>query len=242
MPQRQQIGVLCITTGKYKQFFNQLYEGVKKYFLLNHDIKIFLFTDEFISYEIDDRVKIEQHLILSYKFPFATLYRYRIFAPHQHRLREMDFLLYLDIDMGIINEVTDEILVNGLMAVRHPGFFTNNGWGDSNNPSNSKSFLPTSMRKHYYCGGTQGGDSWSYLDACKIMSENITEDERNGVIAEWNDETHWNFLLHTTNMKVNEFSPSYCMPEPERLRQAWGLTELKPIISALDKDHKAIRE
>lgn len=242
MPQRQQIGVLCITTNKYKQFFAHLLEGIKKHFLLNHDVKVFLFTDEYVPFVGDDRVKVEQHPIFSYKFPFATLYRYKIFSPHQHRLREMDFLVYLDADTAIVNEVSDEILVEGLMAVRHPGFFVNDGWGDSNNPPGSASYLPKKYRKHYYCGGTQGGDSFAYLKACATMCEAIAEDERGGIIAEHNDETFWNYYLHTTREKVTEFTPELCMPEQKHLVEAWGLQNLTPRIIALSKNHKEIRE
>lgn len=241
MQERQQIGVLLIATRRYKIFVQNLIDGIKRNFLLNHDVRVFLFTDEFGSYSGDDRVNIEQHHIPDYKYPEATLFRYKIFGQHTPILSKMDFLFYLDVDMSIYGIVGDEILNEGLMAVAHPGFFINNGWGDSSNPSESSSYLPKEKRRKYYCGGTQGGDSYSYLVASVTMAIGIDEDEMNGIRAEWNDETHWNWFLHTTDMRITEFSPSYCMPEPIRLRVAWGISNLETKIIALDKNHSEIR-
>ena len=78
----------------------------------------------------------------------------------------------------------------------------------------------------------------------KTLAENIDEDERRGVIAEHNDETHYNKYVNWTkpdNVVVNEFTPSYCMVEQEPLRKKWGIDYLDVKIIALAKDHKSIR-
>lgn len=234
---------MCIATLKYKQFVPQLIEGVKKYFMPNHSVTVFLFVDEIGEYEGNSRVAINQHLIPSYKFPFASLYRYKIFSNHERQLSKMDYLIYLDADMSIVSEVNDSLLVDeGLIAVRHPGFLKNNGWGDSNNPIESKSYLAKDQRIHYACGGTQGATVKEYLAACKVLAIAIDEDENNGVMPEWHDETMWNFYIHTSGVKVTWFTPEYCQPEQESLRKAWGIDDLPVKIIALAKDHKSIRE
>ncbi len=235
------IGILLISTGKYKQFVKELVKQIDKYFLPNKDKKIFIFTDYF-HIDLETNSDLLQTIIPEYKFPYATLYRYKIFSENNNIFKGCSHLFYLDVDSAIINEIGKEFLVDeGLVVVRHPGFYKNDGWGDNNNPTNSRSYLPQEMRKHYYCGGVQGGVTMDYLYATKVMAKGIEEDEKIRIMAEWNDETFWNHYIHTSGVKITEFNPEYCMPEQLHLQQAWGLTNLTPKIIALSKNHEEIR-
>lgn len=243
MSERKQVtpGILLISTGKYKSFVQDLVRQIDSYFLCSHEKTIFLFTDEW-QRDLESENLVVQILIPSYRFPYATLYRYKIFTDYFFQLQRCSHLYYFDVDMAIMEPIDDEFIVDGLLAVRHPGFYANNGWGDSNNPHNSKSFLPKEEREKYFCGGVQGGASSWYLMAAEFMAKGIEEDERIGVMAEWNDETFWNHYLHTQNVPITEFTPEYCIPEQKNLRFAWGINELPVKILALEKDHKKIRE
>ena len=51
------VGLLLIATGKYDSFVPQLIEGANKFFLTNHNVTYFLFTDSEIKFDnkfIDD--------------------------------------------------------------------------------------------------------------------------------------------------------------------------------------------
>lgn len=240
------IGLCVITTLKYKQFFSQLLEGVKKHFLLNHNIKIFLFTDEFIPYIGDERVKIEQHPIESYKFPYATLYRYKIFNRYSNLLSQMDYLFYSDADMNFCNPVEDNILGKGLTVVYHPGFYSQREkvghWGSNGVVKQSLAWLEPEKRFGYVAGGFNGGTVESFLNMCELLNDAIDDDESRGVMAEYHDESHINFYIKYFLGEVLYLTPEYCMVEQEGLRQAWGISELIPRIIAMAKDHKSLRE
>lgn len=242
MSEQQQVrpGILLISTGKYKQFVQSLLNEIDSLFLSDYHKKIFLFTDEWQP-ELESKNHLIQIRIPPYRWPYATLYRYRIFSEHSFQLQSCTHLYYFDVDMSIKQPINQEFIVDGLLIVRHPGFYVNNGWGDSSNHVNSKSYLPEGLRKHYYCGGVQGGHSLWYLMASRFMADGISEDEKNGIMAEWNDETFWNHLIHTQNYPTTEFNSEYCMPEQKNLQQQWGLSNLTPRIIALSKDHKSIR-
>ena len=75
--------------------------------------------------------------------------------------------------------------------------------------------------------------------AAQIMSNNIDADLEHGIIAQWNDESHWNCYLKRHPHKV--LSPEYCMVEQVELRKKWGIDNLTPRLIALKKDHKEIR-
>ena len=85
----------------------------------------------------------------------------------------------------------------------------------------------------YYAGGFQGGKTDIYLKACETMASDIETDEKNGVMAVWHDESHWNQYLYLHEHK--ELSPSYCYPE------SWKLPFPKKLL-ALDKNHADIRK
>ncbi len=232
------IALLLIATNKYKSFVQPLIDSVKQYFLLNHQIEVHIFTDEVKHYTGDPRVTIVRHDIESYKFPYATLYRYKIFTAVEFKC---DYIYYLDVDMSINGVVGDEIL-GDLVAVRHPGYY-NGGWGSKNVDPRSMAFMPKENWKKYFAGGFQGGKSDVYYSAMQMMSNFIDTDEQNGVMAEWHDESHWNAFLNSIedHVGITELSPSYCMPESFIKRAKWGISHLKPLILALEKDFNTIR-
>lgn len=237
-------GVLLIATRKYKVFIKPLLEQIDKFFLPKEELTVFIFADDLFDYfnENGYDFEIELFRIPPYKFPEATLYRYKTFSKHADELKKCSHLYYLDADSAIVDVVGTEILVDGLMAVRHAGFWANDGWGSEGNPENSTSWFPAEQRKHYYCGGTQGGLAEHYLEACRVLAERIEEDERNGVIAIHNDETHWNKWCSVDRPElVHEFDSGYCLVEQIYLRDNWGLSSLRPRILALSKNHAEIR-
>jgi Glycosyltransferase family 6 len=235
----KRVVVCLIVTKKYHIFVQPLIDSIKKYFLLRHQIEIVLFTDDVeIEYKGDERVKITKDLIVSYGFPEATLYRYKIMTS---RTYNCDYIYYLDVDYLIVNEIDEEIFGDGLVAVLHPGFFSGvNGYGSWCDDERSNAYTFPENRKKYYCGGTQGGSYEHYYRAMQRMARDIADDEKRGVKAEWNDEAHFNKLLsELKNFKV--LRPSYCTPEPPHLRKLWKIDHIQPKILALDKNHTEIR-
>lgn len=234
----KKIGILLIATNKYKQFVNPLITALDKYFLPNHQLSVFLFTDEMhYKFNASERISILITQIPPYKFPFATLYRYKIFADNSNLFNLCDYLFYMDVDMDIVAPVGDEILAP-LTAVRHPGFY--NGGGSWGNDPKSTAYTKPENRKHYYAGGFQGGSKNYYLSVVCLLADRIAADEENEIMAQWHDETHWNWYL-ANNPVFKELSPEYCMVEQQHLRQDWGIDHLEPKIIALAKDHAELR-
>jgi hypothetical protein len=151
-------------------------------------------------------------------------------------------LFYLDVDMGIVAPVGKEILGSGLTVVRHPGFYISNGWGSQNVHPESKAFVPETGRQKYFAGGFQGGATKPFLAMCRTLADNIADDERRGIIAEHNDESHLNhYLWANPQIPRIELDSGYCMVEESYLRQNWGISHLTPRIIALTKNHQEVR-
>jgi len=225
------IGILCIATNRYKEFIQPLIESIEANFLTAHDVTIHLFTDDLI--QLKTGLKVEQTIIPSYKFPEATLYRYRIFLQKDYA---DDYLFYLDADMRVVAAIGDEVL-NDITCVRHPGYYR--GGGSWETREDSSCFVAQQDRLKYFAGGFAGGKTDVYLPACQVMSQWIDTDLSNGIMPIWHDESAWNkyLVLH----KHVELTPSYCMPEARGKREYCKVGDLPAKILALEKNFNYFR-
>ncbi len=227
------IGLLIIATNKYTQFLQPLIEGADKFFLKDHEVNYFVFTNQEIN--IDSNRNIVKVHTEHKEWPWMTLGRYRIFTDNRDILSEMDYLFYCDADMKFVGYAGNEILGKRVGTI-HPGFFHN---PHSSNValekrSESLAYLPPNTIRHYYAGGFNGGTSEEFLKMSNIISDNIDIDLNNhNIIAEWHDESHMNKYFFE-NRPTLKLPPSYCYPE------SWDIPFDK-ILLALDKNHNSIR-
>ncbi len=226
------IAVLNVATGKYIKFVDKLHSDMREKLFPGHELHFFLFTDDDEKQFPPDVTKVE---VARKGFPGDTLYRYHYFLKAEEQLKKYDFILYTDVDMAIHKNVGDEI-ISDLLAVHHPGFYKRMN-GTFERRKKSRACLPHTVVSPYLCGGVQGGRASDYLEACADIKNKIDQDDVNGIMAIWHDESHWNSYLHKCGKKVTVLGPEYCYYEFPWTKH---LEESK-IIEALDKDHEEIR-
>lgn len=236
------IGLLLIVTGKYDVFLQPLIDTLASHFFTNYEVTIYLFWDKPVyRLLLPSRFSIICIPTEHRPFPFSTLYRYKYFVGASEKIHS-DYIFYMDVDMLLVGDVSEEILPQendgGLTATGHPGFWINGGSWCTN--LGSTAYTPESQRIRYCAGGFQGGETKSYLNACKEMADNISIDESRGIIAEWHDEQHWTKYISIHKHKL--LTPEYCMIPEIDVREKCGISNLTPRIIALTKDHKKIRE
>lgn len=174
------IGLIVIATNRYIEFVPNLISSVKQNFLKNHEVEIFLFTNQ----KFIDSVTI---IPTDHKpWPWMTLGRYHLIKKLKDYPKK-DYYYYIDADMLVVGEVGDEIFGNRVAAIhgkfkKKPGNFERN--------IQSLAYVPPDITNPYFCGGFQGGRS--YLDDAAELSSRIDYDFNNGIIATWHDESHWN--------------------------------------------------
>ena len=224
------IGLLVIATGKYDMFIPPLFKSVKKHFLNNHEVTMFVFTD-------GDMPKKEGLVSLPNEhepWPNATLKRYHVFDKHRKELSKMDYLYYCDADMLFVSEVGDEILPDNeseLVATEHPGFFGGRRGTYETRPE-STAYVAEDEGECYVAGGFNGGTSEAFLRMSKALKEMVDKDLESDIIAIWHDESQLNRYMIDNNYKL--LNPSYCYPE------SWDIPFKKKLL-ALDKNHEEIR-
>lgn len=214
---KKTIGILYICTGKYTIFWRDFYVSIEKYFLPDCEKKYFVFTD---SLEID----FEKENKNIYRFhqedlgwPNNTLKRFHIFLDKKNIIEQVDYLIFCNANLLIQETINSEdFLPQGnekLFAVQHPGFFNKqrNKFTYETN-KNSTACIAKNEGDIYVAGGLNGGETSSFISAMKEMKNNIEQDFKNGIVAKWHDESHWNrYIINRSDVKI--LDTSYLYPE-----------------------------
>lgn len=222
-PKKYKVGLLIMATGKYTCFVEPLIKSAEKYFLPNHNITYFVFTDGQII-EANNIIKVYQKRL---GWPFDTMMRFSVYYNAKELLEQMDYLFACDADMLFVNTVGDEIL-GERVATRHPGFITDRHDDYETDPI-STAYIKSGEGEYYFAGGFYGGTSSEFLKMAKTCTDNIAKDLSINYIAKWHDESHLNRYF-IDNKPTNILCPSYCYPE------SWNLPFPKKLL-ALDKNH-----
>ena len=225
------IGLLITATNKYIQFLSPLAHSAEKYFLKNHEVTLFLFTDHAGVTVAPRQLVIETPHT---PWPGPALNRYGIYASSSACFKDMDYVFNCDVDMRFVSEVGDEILGSTVGTI-HPGFYNKDrsAFFYETNPR-SRAFMDAHEGVAYYAGAFNGGATAAYVAMCAELDSRIKQDASHGITAIWHDESHLNryFFDHPPELKL---SPSYCYPE------SWTLP-FQPRLLALDKDHARMRD
>lgn len=177
------VGILLISTWKYNKFIDPLIKNIKQYFFRNSNIKIYLHTDSDDNHCSDKIIKIKHK-----PWPLITLNRFKLFCENME-IYETDYLVYLDMDVNIIDFV-DEKILSDFFVTEHSDLKGTKGTPE-NNPK-STAFIDISNIKTYVTGSFFGGKKENFMRAAKIMKNNIDIDLKNNIIALWHDESHLN--------------------------------------------------
>lgn len=182
-------------------------------------------------------------------WPLPTLMRYHLFLHEEEKLKDYDYIYYLDADMRVVQPITEEIFSEGLTCAPHPGYIINPKWIPPYEPNSESqayihrlhTFINDNGKQRlipfYAAGGFQGGKSEFFLEAMKNMREAIDKDFNLNYTAIWNDESHWNrYLWHQQKLgtPVKFLDVSYVMPDSlikEYYEPLWGRSYEPKIIS-----------
>jgi hypothetical protein len=193
----------------------------------------FVFTDNpQIDFE-NENPRIHRIYQKDLGWPDNTLMRFHTFLQIEKELLNMDYLFFFNANLLIKEKITsEEFLPTGnenLVATLHPGFYNKNRKKFTyENNRKSTAYIDKNEGQYYFAGGLNGGKTADFIEAMKIMRDNVDTDNKNGIVAKWHDESHWNkYLINRSNIKI--LPPSYLYPE------GWKLP-FPPIILIRDKN------
>ncbi|MHA2401485.1 MAG: glycosyltransferase family protein [Planctomycetota bacterium] len=214
---RQSIAINIIATQLYNRFLPNLLNSISKYLLNEHDLTIYIYTDQINEDLKEIDLNVEFVTIQHTPFPLPTLLRHSTLLKNLPQLEKHDYNFHLDADIVFINQIGNELLGDGLTAIEHPSVpFSNMPQVFRNltyeNNKLSKAYIEEQNRVSYYCGAFQGGKTKTYMEAITVISNNIEQDLGQNIIARYHDETHWNRYLvdHPPSVRLPFW---YCFPE-----------------------------
>jgi hypothetical protein len=256
------VSFISIATNNYLEYWKTQAKSVDAHADFKSGVKLFLFTDQvaqarsFADELHNVSVQIEE--IPSYRWPEATLLRYRIISQSGFHWDSEEVLVYLDADMEVVAQLEPSDFAdscqNGICLVQHPGYYRpefktlwliylqnpkillgdlllslrQGGLGYWETRKNSKAYVPRSHRREYFCGGIWWGRSQDLLPVIDELARGVEIDLSRGIVAKWHDESHLNAWSARNSHGVQP--PAFCfVPEYKWLRA------IEPKVVAVDK-------
>lgn len=276
--------VLISVNDRYWPYLKQVIEDCKTNFLPQHRVDYFVWSDipekgttEYNKIEntqwwtkeqllstvnfLRDTKGIEIFPTEPIEWPAPTLMRYHLFLQQEEKLKDYDYIFYLDADMRVLDKISDEVLGEGITAAEHPMYSLRREYIPPYEPNkDSAAYIPRlgqivdeggkpRFRPLYLAGGFQGGKSGLFIEAMKTMRDNIDKDFNKNYTAIWNDESHWNKWVYENANPLDGhptivLPPSYIYPDSlikEYYEPIWG-KKYDPKIVTITKPFSLTKE
>ena len=212
------LSVVFIGTGKYLNFLPKWYESCEKYLVPNVSKQYYIFTDGELNDPPDNMIPYyQEHL----SWPYITLFRFNTILKASDFLKKSDWVLFLDADMLLVDEVTEEDLFSDkkFIGVHHPCHFMgmnphNTLPGAFETNQNSLACISSSDDTSiYFQGCLWGGRVPDVIDMMIELDRRTQDDLTKDVIAIWHDESQMNKFFAERREDVHVLGPSFAYPE-----------------------------
>ncbi|XP_071187601.1 globoside alpha-1,3-N-acetylgalactosaminyltransferase 1-like isoform X2 [Salvelinus alpinus] len=208
------IATTVFAVGKYVRFLRDFLETAEKYFLVDFNVRYYVFTDRPDNVP---SVTMSQgrHLSViqvpgSNRWQEISARRMEIIqtAIERQISREADYIFCLDVDSKFHARWGAESL-GRLVAVIHPELYNQprDRFSYERRPA-STAYIPMDEGDYYYAGAVFGGFVEDVYTLTKVCRKQLEKDARNSIEAAWQEESHLNrYLLYNKPSKL--LSPEY---------------------------------
>lgn len=208
------IAATVFAVGKYIRFLKDFLETAELHFFVGFKVHIYVFTDRPTEMPKVQMAAGRQLTVRS--VPGAKRWQ-EISARRMELIQVLieetlfngtDFIFCLDVDSKFHGHWGVETL-GSLVAVIHPGYYkTERGRLPYERRPASRAYVAHGMGDFYYCGGAFGGDLHEVHLLTKKCRENFEADAKEGIEAEWQEESHLNRYMWT-NKPSKVLSPEF---------------------------------
>jgi hypothetical protein len=212
------LAVVFIGTNKYLNFLPSWYNACEKFLTPKTEKQYFVFTDGEIE-GMPENVNAfsQEHL----PWPYITLKRWDTILKARTPLEQFDYVLFLDADMRVVSEVSEEDLFTNkkFIGVHHPCHamgmnpHTQFPGAFETNPQSLASITEEDDVSTYWQGCLWGGRVPYVIDMIKELDRRTMDDLDRDVIAVWHDESQMNKFFIENKEDVHTLGPQYAYPE-----------------------------
>ena len=207
------LAVIFIGTNKYLEFFPSYFNScienlAPSSFVEKH---FFVFSDGKVEGELPDNITF---IPTEHKpWPAITLERFHTILNIEDRLKDFDWILFLDADMEVRQKVESSELFTAkdFIGVHHPCHYKTGTGTYERNPKSEA--CVTGDQINYYQGCLWGGKTSAVIPMMKTLKDRVDKDYENDIIAVWHDESHLNRFFIDNEDKLHALSPDYAFPE-----------------------------
>lgn len=224
----KKIGLCVMATGKYIAYIPRLLDSADIYFLPNHEVTYFVFTDSAFEHAKTKTMYQEQM-----GWPYDSMMRFETYYKHKDLFADLDYVYAIDADMVFADAVGDEILSERVATVLSVHLFDVIKPYEANPLSTA--YVHAQEGAYYFAGAFYGGSKDAFVHLIKTTMERIHIDLARGYIARCNDESHINRYF-IDYKPTNILSPSYCHFDH------WRSPYPKKIVAFDDKDYAVTRK
>lgn len=225
---KKRVGLCVMATGSYINYVKRLLDCADIYFLPDHEVTYFVFTDGQYTHPKARTIYQEQ-----LGWPYDSMMRFHVYAQHAHLFVDLDYIYAIDADMSFTGLVGNEILSERVATVLSVYLFKPQKPYESNPLSTA--YVHVNEGEHYYAGAFYGGSRDEFIRLVKQAAQQVDIDLARGYIAWANDESHLNRYF-VSNKPTLELSPSYCH------FAHWQSPFERKIIAYDDKDYTKTRK
>ena len=212
------LAVIFIGTDKYLNFLPSWYESCEKNLVPSIKKHYFVFTDGEMQ-DSPSNMSVYNHE--HQPWPYITLLRFDTILKAKEELQDYDWMLFIDADMQVVNEIDlDELVTDKkYIGVHHPCHYLkmpphNQGTGAfETNPLSKAGIVDSDDTSIYYQGCVWGGRIPEVIQMMEELQKRIQEDLDNNVIAMWHDESQMNKFFAEVPNEVNVLTPSFAFPD-----------------------------
>lgn len=192
------VAILYIANGTYERFWPQFQASCEQFFLPGMQKTYYVFTD---SKHIVSGENVVVTNVLDEGWPGNTLYRFRFFLLQNNMLSTHDYCFFFNANASLLKPMTAEDVLptaweNDLVGLTwrpccNKGDNAVATFPYERNPR-STAYIPEKEGTVYYQGGFFGGKTPAMLELIRTLDTHIDLDERQGITAINNDESHLN--------------------------------------------------
>ncbi len=193
------VAVISINIGDYSVFWKRFYETAELDFLPECSKEYFVFTDSGrIAYDGDEKVHLIRQADMGW--PYNTMKRFQMFHRIEKKLADFDYVFFANANCEFVQPLTHDFIIKEkkLIMIEHPGM---HGVKPEKLPyerrKESRACVSEEESGIYVQGAFFGGTSGFFIKMVSELDELIEEDLKNGIIAQWHDESFLNmYMIH----------------------------------------------